>query len=609
MLWSGCLGRTSGTTVPSVSFGEVTYFGKAAGECASSSTLTSEMEIDVAPTLSSVQEPDAQATSHDTLAAHFNFPHMFSQENPGDLHDFYEVQGKKLGEGAFGTVRRARCRQSGMERAVKSVSLSAIKNLGCFEREVNVAKTLDHPNIARLFETFRDSKHIHLVIELCTGGELFDRVIGTDGIGEVLAATYTRQILAAISYLHAQQLVHRDVKPENFLLQGPSSRATLKMIDFGLARRFERGRLMYSLVGTACYVAPQVLQGGYDERCDVWSAGVVLYIMLCGYPPFYGDTDVEIFRMIRQCAFDITLPEWHSVSADAKDLVTLMLLPNGFERPSADALLASPWFRCNGAHKLAPVNGDFVVNLQKFQACVTLKKVALTAVAQQLPDQETQNLQSMFRSLDMNCDGMLSTDEIRAGLLRQGLQVPKELEEILDKDGSGHLSYSEFLAATMDQTLCTRQSLCKAAFRVFDLDGDGKITKEELVRALSSGNGHPSWWRLHGPCAVESLIQQGDANGDGCIDFEEFCAMIAPIQRQPGADLARTKQPGCTHSRVLLGREGRTAMRLETFIEWQASDSSSAQARCKTSGRRKCDPRKVRASELIRWQTEEYKEA
>jgi calcium-dependent protein kinase len=448
------------------------------------------------------------------------------------MEDFYNVETTALGEGSFGTVHLAKCKSTGVERALKAIELKSVKNPVRFEREINIAKQLDHPNVVRLYETFRDAKKIYLIMELCTGRELFDRIVdeAPKGFDEYKAAKYIRQILAALCYLHAQSFAHRDVKPENFLLQNKTPDAALKIIDFGLACQFTADTQMSTKAGTAYYVAPEVLKGGYDEKCDIWSAGVISFILLCGYPPFSGDTDPEILKKVKNGSFEFKSPEWDNISQGAKNLVTQMLTSDPTLRPSAEHLLQSQWLKYKGAPKQEPLQQNFMKRLQSFQASSRLKKIALTAVAQQLPDKDIENLQNIFKSLDKNGDGLLSAEEIKEGMQNSGIQVPKALEDILksvDLDGSGQLDYTEFLAATLEKKTYMKRDILWRAFRIFDLDGDGKITREELSQVLN-GNDVKN---VIGAAKIDKMFQEVDANGDGAIDFEEFMVMMEPGEK------------------------------------------------------------------------------
>merc|ERR1712079_464944 len=193
--------------------------------------------------------------------------------------------------------------------------------------------------------------------------------------------------------------------------------------------------------------------------------------------------------------------------------------------------LSSPWLRFKGTPKPVPIGKDFVARLQGFRAHAKLKKVALTAVAQQLPDDEIQALQNIFRTLDKNGDGLISPEEIKEGLVHQGLKVPKAFEDILrsiDCNGSGNIDYTEFVAATIDQKLYVQRDVCWAAFRTFDLDGDGKITREELGKVLNGGDVQ----KVLGARKIDKMIKEVDSNNNGCIDFDEFCAMMMPPQKR-----------------------------------------------------------------------------
>jgi calcium-dependent protein kinase len=469
-------------------------------------------------------------------SSQFTFGHVFMRDNPGKLTDRYDVDKKVMGEGSFGSVFKASCRDTKALRAVKAIELKAVKNPVRFEREINIAKQLDHPNVVRLYEVFRDAKKIYLVMELCTGKELFDRIVeeAPTGFDEAKAAPYVRQMLSALCYLHAQKFAHRDVKPENFLLQSKEPDAALKIIDFGLACQFQAGTSMTTKAGTAYYVAPEVLKGEYNEKCDIWSAGVISFILLCGYPPFAGDTDPDILKKVKEGVFEFKSPEWDGISQGAKNLVTQMLTSDPGLRPTAENLLASPWLKYKGAAAPAPLKEGFVRRLNSFHGATKLKKVALTVIAQQLPDNDIGPIQNIFRALDKNGDGKLSIEEVKEGMVKANMEVPQALDDMLkgiDCDGGGDIDYSEFLAATLERKQYLRRDVLWSAFRLFDLDGDGKITREELSRVLNNADVH----QLIGTQKLDRIIAEVDADGDGAIDFEEFIKfmeMEAPANKR-----------------------------------------------------------------------------
>ena len=157
---------------------------------------------------------------------------------------------------------------------------------------------MHHPNIIDFAEVFEDPRYLHIVSDLCTGGELFDRITAMGHYTEADAAKVLAMILRGIAYCHERNICHRDLKPENFLFETPDAHSTLKIIDFGLSFVFETGEMMSTRVGTPYYIAPEVLQRNYGVECDMWSIGVIMYILLCGYPPFYGDSDPDIFGMV-----------------------------------------------------------------------------------------------------------------------------------------------------------------------------------------------------------------------------------------------------------------------------------------------------------------------
>jgi len=186
------------------------------------------------------------------------------------------------------------------------------------DKEYEILTKLNHPNIVRLLEFYQDADYFYLVTEFCEGGELFDQIINCGVFTENMAAEIIRQILSAVVYCHAHRIVHRDLKPENLLLEYANRSFEqgniVKVIDFGTSVEHVVGEKLKARLGTAYYIAPEVLRGEYDEKCDVWSCGVILYIFLCGYPPFNGEDDAQIFSRIKHGRFSYPSPEWDNVS-------------------------------------------------------------------------------------------------------------------------------------------------------------------------------------------------------------------------------------------------------------------------------------------------------
>mmetsp|Transcript_6533 Transcript_6533/g.15987 ORF Transcript_6533/g.15987 Transcript_6533/m.15987 type:complete len:514 (+) Transcript_6533:81-1622(+) len=453
-------------------------------------------------------------------------------DNDGSIEEVYDLDPKRLGEGAFAYVVKATVKKTGLVRAVKVNSKAHLKDIAKFKKEIELMKSLDHPNILNLFEAFEDKRNIYLVMELCTGGELFDKIISMGTFTEVQVAVLMQQLLRAIFYMHSNCIAHRDLKPENFLFadKEPVENSTLKVIDFGLASRFEPGvAMMKTKAGTPYYVAPQVLQGSYTEACDVWSAGVIMYILLCGYAPFDGASDTETLTKVKRGHFIFPKEEWDGVSVDAKALIKKMLTMKPEDRITAEAALHDTWVSnkapsASATDTAAPA--DLLDRFRGFRAKNKLVKTALRMIAWRMDDAEIRTLRETFVALDANGDGILTVSELKEGLEKAGLpEIPADLQALMegvDEDGSGAIDYTEFIAAMLKRKTYVQEDMCWAAFRVFDKNGDGKITKDEISAVLSSGSIEDAM----GKEAVENMMNEVDTNGDGEIDFEEFMAMM-----------------------------------------------------------------------------------
>jgi len=453
----------------------------------------------------------------------------FIIDNDGKITDHYDMEQKKLGEGAYGSVCRATRKDTKVKRAVKTIKKPGAKDTDRLKKEIAIMKMMDHPHIIKLYESFGDQRNIYLVMELCSGGELFDKIIESGHFTEVQAAILVQQIVKAIYYMHENHICHRDLKPENFLFQSkdPIEKNMIKLIDFGLSCQFNADQVLTTKAGTPYYVAPQVLAGKYNHMSDLWSVGVIMYVMLCGYPPFYGDTDGEVLSKVRLGKFTFPAQDWQNVSEDAKDLIRKLLKMDPKDRFSAEQALNHTWTKLK-APKAAGVNlqQNFVDKLRNFRSQNKLKKAALHIIAGQLNEDQIKKLRETFMALDANGDGLLTPVELKEGLRKAGLkEIPPDLQAIMegiDSDGSGVIDYTEFLAATLDKRAYLQEDVCWSAFRLFDKNGDGKISPEELRAVLQSGDVQS----VASAEALQKMMEEVDGNGDGFIDFDEFMKMM-----------------------------------------------------------------------------------
>lgn len=311
----------------------------------------------------------------------------------------------------------------------------------------------------------------------------------------------------------------------------------IKIIDFGTAQEYKRGskKKMEERYGTPYYIAPDVLNKSYNEKCDIWSLGVILYILLVGYPPFNGSDDKKIIDAVKKGKYTLDEPEWDDVSEEAVDLVKKCLTYDPDKRISASDALDHAWFKkfAKADKVKKSLASRALGNLRSFRAEQKLKQATLAYIVQQcLTKEETDKMEEIFASMDKNNDGMLSKEEIRDGY-EEHFGIPIDEEEIermfkvIDVDGSGAIDYSEFLMATMSEQQLLSKDKLKRAFKMFDKDGSGTISKEEIKEALG---------RIDEEMA-EKMISEVDIDNDGEISFEEFEKMMSMVA---GASAAPT---------------------------------------------------------------------
>jgi len=267
----------------------------------------------------------------------------------------YQVFPKVLGSGHYGCVRECIQRSTKKSFAVKSIDKSKITRLDHLRREVNILSKMKHNCVMKMIDCYEDEKYVHIVTEKYTGGELFDKIIATttpDGcFSEQKAARIIKSLLEAVAHLRRKNICHRDIKPENILFETEDEDSDIRLIDFGLARKYSKGDApMANPVGTAYYMSPELIKGKYDRSCDIWSVGVVAYILICGYPPFNGNSDPVIFDTIRKGRLQFPEKAWSGVSDEGKDFIKSLLRKDPRKRFSATEALAHPWIVNNSIY-------------------------------------------------------------------------------------------------------------------------------------------------------------------------------------------------------------------------------------------------------------------
>ncbi|KAK3124493.1 hypothetical protein QOZ80_7BG0587370 [Eleusine coracana subsp. coracana] len=447
------------------------------------------------------------------------------KRNSERLKDLYTL-GKKLGQGQFGTTYQCVEKATGKVFACKSIAkrkLVSEEDVEDVRREIQIMHHLSgNPNVISIVGAYEDAVAVHLVMELCAGGELFDRIIQRGHYSEKAAAQLARVIIGVVEACHSLGVMHRDLKPENFLFVNHKEDALLKAIDFGLSIFFKPGETFSDVVGSPYYVAPEVLMKHYGCEVDVWSAGVIIYILLSGVPPFWDESEQGIFEQVLKGDLDFSSEPWPSISRSAKDLVRKMLIRDPKKRLTAHEALCHPWVCVDGVAPDKPLDSAVLTRLKQFSAMNKLKKMALRVIAENLSEDEIAGLREMFKMLDTDNSGQITLEELKSGLKRVGANLKDSeitiLMEAADIDNSGSIDYGEFLAATLHLNKVEREDNLFAAFSYFDKDGSGYITQDELQKACEEfgiGDEH-----------LEDVIRDIDQDNDGRIDYNEFVTMM-----------------------------------------------------------------------------------
>ncbi|CAB9524981.1 MAP kinase-activated protein kinase 2 (Fragment) [Seminavis robusta] len=405
-----------------------------------------------------------------------------------------------------------------MNYAMKSIHLSRVTDQTFVEElrnEVSVLKALDHPHIVRCIETFEHRHQIFIIMESCSGGDLYSR----DPYTEDEAARIISSILSAISYMHQRQIIHRDLKYENVLFVNDSAQAEIKLIDFGLSKRYGKDEELMEGVGTIYTMAPEVLKGNYTEAADLWSVGVLAYMLLSSQMPFFGKKRRHIVELIMNCRYNFKGRRWKRVSKQAKAFVEDLLVLDCDDRATADCAYRSTWLNRRQMETVRnpheEENEKAQQSLLKYAGYSKLKKVAMMVVAHKSNTEEIGILRKIFSKYDTNKSGDITYQEFVDALSSSGYteEQLKPIFEAVDIDGSGHIRYTEFLAATLELHGAIREELLAEAFDRLDCDDSGYISAANLKEIL--GDGFES-------NEIDDIIKEATGGKHDKISYSEF---------------------------------------------------------------------------------------
>ncbi|XP_038708809.1 CDPK-related kinase 4-like isoform X2 [Tripterygium wilfordii] len=392
-------------------------------------------------------------------------------------------------------------------------------------REVKMLKALSgHKHMIKFHDAFEDANNVYIVMELCEGGELLDKILARGGrYTEEDAKAIVIQILSVVAYCHLQGVVHRDLKPENFLFTTRDENAPMKIIDFGLSDFIRPDQRLNDIVGSAYYVAPEVLHRSYNVEADMWSIGVITYILLCGSRPFWARTESGIFRSVLRADPNFDDSPWPSVSPEAKDFVKRLLNKDHRKRMTAAQALSHPWLR--NENDAVPLDISIYKLVKAYVRATPFKRAAIKALSKAIPEDELVYLRDQFRLLEPK-EGCVSLSNFRAALIRHVTDAMKEsrvLEILNMMEPLSHkkVEFEEFCAAAISpyqlEALEGWEKIATTAFEFFEQEGNRVITVEELAQEMNLG---PSSY---------SLLKDWIRKSDGKLSFLGYTKFLHGI--------------------------------------------------------------------------------
>ncbi|KAK4710350.1 hypothetical protein R3W88_004863 [Solanum pinnatisectum] len=443
----------------------------------------------------------------------------------------YEL-GEEVGRGHFGYTCKAKFKKGelkGQEVAVKVIPKAKMSTTIAIEdvrREVKILRALTgHENLVKFYDAYEDHENVYIVMELCEGGELLDRILLRGGkYTEDDARAVLTQILKVAAFCHLQGVVHRDLKPENFLFMSKDENAQLKAIDFGLSDFVKPDERLNDIVGSAYYVAPEVLHRSYSTEADVWSIGVISYILLCGSRPFWARTESGIFRAVLKADPGFEEQPWPTLSSEAKDFVKRLLNKDPRKRMTAAQALGHPWIK-NSHNVEVPLDILIFKLMKTYMRSSALRKAALRALSKTLTVDELVHMKQQFALLEPNKNGTINLDNIKAALMKYATDAMKEARihdfvASLNALQYRRMDFEEFCAAALSvyqlEALDQWEQHARCAYEIFEKDGNRAIVIEELASELGLGPSVP----------VHAVLLDWIRHTDGKLSFLGFAKLL-----------------------------------------------------------------------------------
>ena len=454
---------------------------------------------------------------------------MHQKGNPSDKY----LRGKKLGNGTFGIVYEAKNLVFNNTVAMKIIQKYENQDNILIKNEIDILKKLSHPNIVRIYEFYESNNNFYLINEYCECGELYN-YINKSKLNEHQLAVIFYQVFSGLCYLHENNILHRDLKPENIMISKKENDLLsneeyfwIQIIDFGTAKIFEQDKNEKMIVGSAYYVAPEVLNQDYNEKCDTWSVGVILFMFLTGRAPFDGNTSEEIMNSIRTKNFDENNEKLIQRSPEVRDLINGLLNRNINKRLSAKDALNHEWFKKFNGRKLFENFTEeeiqpYINNLFNYTFHSKIQQLVIAFLVHNLPTTDSnRNILKLYRYFNKAGDCKLTKEELIKGLskYRNVEEVIKKVGNLfllLDSDNNGNIEYEEFLRACIDKKEVLTEKYLKYAFKFLDKENKGNLSVEEINKAFLKEEN-----KLF-EIAITKDINEVDIDGDGNINFEEF---------------------------------------------------------------------------------------